>query len=100
MQEIMGAQKFDALSLDDMRACFELNTLGPIRVIKALLLQVKVGLLCVCASESKECVCVCGQKHWHYYSKPHGVHLFDTTSVECAPPGFFSTLACCVAYEM
>ena len=56
MQEIMGAQKFDALSLDDMRACFELNTLGPIRVIKALLPQVKAGHLFVCANESKECV--------------------------------------------
>ena len=27
VQEIFAAQKFDALSLDDMRACFELNTL-------------------------------------------------------------------------
>lgn len=40
-KEIMGAQNFETLSLDDMRNCFELNTLGPIRVTKALLPQVK-----------------------------------------------------------
>ena len=38
---LFASQKFDQLSMEDMRNCFELNTLGPIRVTQALLPQIK-----------------------------------------------------------
>lgn len=39
--QVMGEQKLDAVTMDRMRAAFEVNTLGPLRVQKALMPQMR-----------------------------------------------------------
>ena len=39
-KELFGSQSWDTLTVDAMRLAYEVNTIGPLRVTKALLPQV------------------------------------------------------------
>jgi len=41
--DMFAAQKLDKVTMDDMRQCFEVNTLGPLRVTQALMAQIPSG---------------------------------------------------------
>jgi tubulin alpha len=41
--QMFALQKFDTIAMDEMRTTFELNTLGPLRVTKALVGQIPEG---------------------------------------------------------
>lgn len=41
--ELFGSQKLDAVTMESMKACFDVNALGPLRVAKALHAQIADG---------------------------------------------------------